>query len=125
MHLSGKIELDTGHFSDAGPKPRNEDSLAVRIPDAARLPTKGIVACIADGVSAANAGKEAAEASVLGFTSDYYETPESWQVKTAGQRVLTALNRWLYAHGQGFGTAEKGCVTTFIALVLKSRTAHV
>ncbi len=125
MHLSGRIGLDSGHFTDAGPKPRNEDSLAVRIPDAGLLPTKGIVACIADGVSAANAGKEAAEASVLGFTADYYETPESWEVKTAGQRVLTALNRWLFSQGQGFSAAEKGCVTTFTAVVLKSRTAHV
>lgn len=125
MHLSGRIELTSGHFTSAGPKPRNEDCLAVRIPDSALMPTKGIVACIADGVSAASAGKEAAETSVLGFVADYYETPESWEVKTAGQRVLTALNRWLFSQGQGFSTAEKGCVTTFTALVLKSRTAHV
>ncbi|WP_193211704.1 bifunctional protein-serine/threonine kinase/phosphatase [Luteolibacter marinus] len=125
MHLSGRIELTSGHFTSAGPKPRNEDCLAVRIPDDQLLPTKGIVACIADGVSAASAGKEAAEASVLGFVADYFETPESWEVKTSGQRVLTALNRWLFSQGQGFSTAEKGCVTTFTALVLKSRTAHI
>lgn len=125
MHLSGRIELISGHFTSAGPKDRNEDCLAVRIPEPSLLPTKGIVACIADGVSAASAGKEAAETSVLGFVADYYETPESWEVKTAGQRVLTALNRWLFSQGQGFSTAEKGCVTTFTALILKSRTAHV
>lgn len=125
MHLSGKIGLASGLFTDAGPKERNEDSLGIRIPDDDLLATKGIVACIADGVSAASAGKEAAEAAVLGFINDYYETPESWQVKTAGQRVLTALNRWLVSQGQGFRAAEKGCVTTFTALVLKSRTAHV
>lgn len=125
MHLTGRIELATGLFTSAGPKPQNEDCLGIHIPDAALLPTKGIVACIADGVSAASAGKEAAESAVLGFISDYYETPESWEVKTAGQRVLTALNRWLFSQGQGFRAAEKGCVTTFTAIVLKSRTAHV
>ncbi|RYD39554.1 MAG: bifunctional protein-serine/threonine kinase/phosphatase, partial [Verrucomicrobiaceae bacterium] len=125
MHLTGRIELATGLFTTAGPKPRNEDCLGIHIPDAALLPTKGIVACIADGVSAASAGKEAAEAAVLGFITDYYETPESWEVKTAGQRVLTALNRWLFSQGQGFRAAEKGCVTTFTAIILKSRTAHV
>ncbi|RYD34772.1 MAG: bifunctional protein-serine/threonine kinase/phosphatase, partial [Verrucomicrobiaceae bacterium] len=125
MHLTGRIELATGLFTSAGPKPRNEDCLGIHIPDAALLPTKGIVACIADGVSAASAGKEAAESAVLGFITDYYETPESWEVKTAGQRVLTALNRWLFSQGQGFRAAEKGCVTTFTAIVLKSRTAHV
>ncbi|GAA5118035.1 bifunctional protein-serine/threonine kinase/phosphatase [Luteolibacter yonseiensis] len=125
MHLTGRIELGTGLFTSAGPKPQNEDCLGVHIPDAALLPTKGIVACIADGVSAASAGKEAAESAVIGFISDYYETPESWEVKTAGQRVLTALNRWLFSQGQGFRDAEKGCVTTFTAVILKSQTAHV
>ncbi|MES2657720.1 MAG: bifunctional protein-serine/threonine kinase/phosphatase [Verrucomicrobiota bacterium] len=125
MHLTGRIELATGLFTAAGPKPQNEDCLGVHIPSADLLPTKGIVACIADGVSAASAGKEAAEAAVIGFITDYYETPESWEVKTAGQRVLTALNRWLFSQGQGFRAAEKGCVTTFTAIVLKSQTAHV
>ncbi len=125
MHLTGRIELATGLFTSAGPKPQNEDCLGIRIPDADLLPTKGIVACVADGVSAASAGKEAAEAAVIGFISDYYETPESWEVKTAGQRVLTALNRWLFSQGQGFRAAEKGCVTTFTAIILKSQTAHV
>src|SRR6478735_10474510 len=125
MHLTGRIELATGLFTSAGPKPQNDDCLGVHIPEPALLPTKGIVACIADGVSAASAGKEAAEAAVIGFITDYYETPESWEVKTAGQRVLTALNRWLFSQGQGFSAAEKGCVTTFTALVLKSQMAHI
>lgn len=125
MHLTGRIEITTGLFTTAGPKEKNDDCLGVHIPEAALLPTKGIVACIADGVSAASAGKEAAEASVISFISDYYETPESWEVKTAGQRVLTALNRWLFSQGQGFAAAEKGCVTTFTAVVLKSQTAHI
>ncbi len=125
MHLTGRIEITTGLFTSAGPKHQNEDCLGVHIPDASLLPTKGIVACIADGVSAASAGKEAAEAAVISFISDYYETPESWEVKTAGQRVLTALNRWLFSQGQGFRAAEKGCVTTFTAVILKSQTAHV
>ncbi len=125
MHLSGRIELATGLFTSAGPKPQNEDSLGIHIPDASLLPTKGIVACIADGVSAASAGKIAAESAVISFISDYFETPESWEVKTAGHRVLTALNRWLFSQGQGQREAEKGCVTTFTAIILKSRTAHV
>jgi eukaryotic-like serine/threonine-protein kinase len=125
MHLTGRIELGTGLFTSPGPKPVNEDCLGVHIPDASLLPTKGIVACIADGVSAASAGKVAAESAVISFISDYYETPESWEVKTAGHRVLTALNRWLFSQGQGFRAAEKGCVTTFTAIVLKSQTAHV
>ncbi|NJM37558.1 MAG: bifunctional protein-serine/threonine kinase/phosphatase [Akkermansiaceae bacterium] len=125
MHLTGRIELTIGLFTSAGPKEQNEDCLGVHIPDAKLLPTKGIVACIADGVSAASAGKIAAESAVISFISDYYETPESWETKTAAQRVLTALNRWLFSQGQGLRTAEKGCVTTFTAIILKSHTAYV
>ncbi len=125
MHLTGRIELTTGLFTSAGPNPQNEDCLGIHIPDPSLLATKGIVACIADGVSAASAGKEAAEAAVISFISDYYQTPEAWEVKTAGQRVLTALNRWLFSQGQGFRVAEKGCVTTFTAIIIKSQTAHV
>lgn len=125
MHLRGNIGLTSGQFTHPGPKPQNEDFLGMQIPPNSLLATKGIAACIADGVSAASAAKEASESAVRGFLSDYYETPESWQVKTAGQRVLTAINRWLYAQGQGHSSAEKGCVTTFTSLILKSRTAHV
>lgn len=125
VHLRGNIGLTSGRFSDPGPKPQNEDFLGLRVPQDPLLATKGIAACIADGVSAASAAKEASETAVRSFLTDYYETPESWQVKTAGQRVLTAVNRWLYAQGQGHSSAENGCVTTFTAVVLKSRTAHV
>lgn len=125
MHLRGNIGLSTGQFTDAGPKPQNEDFLGVQTPTGSLLATKGIAACIADGVSAASAAKEASETAVRAFLSDYYETPESWEVKTAGQRVLTAINRWLFSQGQGHSSAEKGCVTTFTAVVFKSRTAHV
>ena len=125
VHLRGNITLSCGRFTDPGPKPENQDFLGLRVPDDHLLATKGIAACIADGVSAASAAREAAETSVRSFLVDYYETPESWQAKTAGQRVLTSINRWLYAQGQGHASAEKGCVTTFTAVILKSRTAHV
>ena len=47
----------------------------------------------------AGEGRHAAEACVQGFLSDFYSTPDTWSVRTAGEKVLTALNRWL--HGQG------------------------
>ena len=123
--LRGDITLSVGRFTDAGPKPANEDFLGMHLPDGSLLTTKGVAACIADGVSAASAAREASESTVRSFLNDYYETPESWQVKTAAQRVLSAINRWLFSQGQGFSSAENGCVTTFTGLILKSRTAHV
>jgi len=125
VHLLGDIKVRIGKKSDQGPKERNEDFVACSIPDPATLATKGICAIVADGVSAVTHGKEASETAVAGFIADYYETPESWEVKTAGQRVLTALNRWLYSQGSSGSSEESSYVTTFSALILKSRKAHL
>lgn len=126
VYFSGEFELRYGQATDAGVKPKNKDSLGVRIPeDPAALSTKGIAAVIADGVSAAEAAREAADLCVLGFLNDFYSTPDTWQTKISGQRVLTALNRWLYSEGQGFRDASKGFVCAMSAVVVKGRQAHV
>ena len=125
MHLAKNLAVSSGRYTDPGPKSENQDFLGMHVPEGPLLATKGIAACIADGVSAASAAREASETTIRSFLNDYYETPESWQVKTAGQRVLTAINRWLYGQGQGSVPAEKGYVTTFTAVVFKSQTAHI
>ncbi len=124
-HMSGKLEVKAGQRSTAGIKPGNDDSCGIKIPDDALRMTKGITAVIADGMSGSEGGKEAAEACVLGFLSDYYSTPESWTVKNSGAKVLGALNRWLCAQGRQEHDSRKGMVTTFSALIIKSTTAHL
>ena len=124
------LSVTIGQTSIAGIKPENEDFLGSYIPspetdDAAQLESKGITVAIADGMSGSDGGKEASQVSVSQFLTDYYGTPESWTVKQAATKILTALNTWLYSQGQQkYGTA-KGMVTTFSALVLKSQTAHL
>lgn len=76
-------------------------------------------------MSGSDGGKEASQISISQFLTDYYSTPESWTVKQAATKILSALNTWLFSQGQQkYGTA-KGMVTTFSALVLKSQTAHL
>ncbi len=125
MHLDGGLKLSIAQRSSAGLKPFNEDSLGARVPEGSLLTTKGAVAAIADGVSAAEAGKEAAESCITGFLNDYFSTPESWSVKRSAQQVLNALNRWLFAQGQGYAQAEKGYVSTLSVAVFKSQLAHL
>lgn len=110
-----------GQCSHRGVKEHNQDALAVRVPEDALLRTKGIVAALADGVSTAAAGREAAESCVLGFVSDYYATPALWSVARSAQRVLEALNRWLYRQTQ----AGEGHLCTLSLLILRSRTVHL
>jgi len=119
------LQVSVAQRSAAGVKERNEDCMAIQIPTGSALARKGIVAAIADGVSAAEAGQEASEIAITGFVNDYYSTPDSWSVKQSAHKVLAALNRWLYAQGQKYLQAEKGYVTTFSTVILKSRSAYL
>lgn len=123
--MVAKLSVKAGQYSDAGVKPLNEDACGIRVPEPPLLNTKGLAVVIADGVSRSEGGREASEACVQGFLNDYYSTPESWSVKTAGQRVLGALNRWLCGRGQRRYAADRAMVTTLSVLVLKSGTAHI
>lgn len=125
MKIKTKLAVDAGSTTDAGKNDENEDSLGVRIPEGMDLTMKGTVAVIADGVSAAEAGKQAADICVKGFLNDYYSSPEAWTTETAGTKVILSLNRWLYSLGQGYSSSGQGYVTTFSALVVKAVTAYI
>ena len=123
--MSTTLKISSGQHSDAGIKDSNDDACGVHVPDAALINTKGIAAVIADGMSGSEAGKEAAEACVRGFLADYFTTPESWSTKSAGSKILSALNRWLYAQGHREYESSSAMVTTLSVLVIKSATAHI
>ena len=123
--MTDSLSVSVGQHSDKGRKAENQDFYGVMIPREPLLGSKGVVAAIADGVSSSDAGKQASEACVSGFLSDYLSTPDSWSVKTSAQKVLNALNSWLYSQaGLTEGTA-KTMVTTLSALIIKSTTAHI
>jgi serine/threonine protein phosphatase PrpC len=124
MQRIPELSVHYGQATSAGVKSQNDDCLGVRIPVDASLGTKGVAMVLADGVSSAEAGREAAGICVQGFLSDYYSTPETWQVKTAGHRVMVAINSWLYGKGQAFVEARKGFVCAMSGLVLKSHSLH-
>ncbi|MCP4212772.1 MAG: bifunctional protein-serine/threonine kinase/phosphatase [Halieaceae bacterium] len=124
-HTPEALQFDVGQYSIAGMKEQNEDAIGIRIPDGNLLITKGAVAVIADGVSAAEAGREASHTCVSNFLSDYFSTPESWSVKQSAQQVLTALNRWLFSRGQRFQDNRRGHIATMSTVVFKSHTAHI
>lgn len=127
MPLAPSLQIDLGHASLTGPRPRNEDFCGAATPDGAELSTKGILAVVADGVGGHANGREASEYTVRGLLSDYYATPDTWAVNKALDTVLTALNRWLVAHATRTREAA-GMATTLSAIVLRGRRyylAHV
>jgi serine/threonine protein phosphatase PrpC len=120
-----KLQVSIGYASDKGIKADNEDFFGSLIPDGSQLVYKGIAIAIADGMSGSDAGKQASHCCVVSFLNDYYSTPDSWSVKQAGQKILSATNSWLYSQGQVRYQSAKGMVSTLSILVLKSTTAHI
>lgn len=124
--MSDELIIRAGQHSICGNKANNEDSCGIRIPQNYLLQTKGAAAIIADGVSSASNGREASESCVKGFLQDYYSTPESWSTQTSVQKVLGALNRWLYGMTVRLqGQVELGYVTTLSSLIIKSSSAYI
>ncbi|HET8708137.1 MAG TPA: protein phosphatase 2C domain-containing protein, partial [Pseudomonadales bacterium] len=125
-YLAPAARLTVGQASQSGVKAVNEDCIGIRVPeqDSLRL-TKGVALAIADGVSAASEGRQAAQICVQGLLADYFSTPESWTVKHAIHKVFTALNRWLYAKNQSAFADATGYLTTLSCMVIKSNTAHI
>jgi serine/threonine protein phosphatase PrpC/predicted Ser/Thr protein kinase len=122
------LTVTIGQCSATGRKEANQDFHGTLVPTQSALRLKGIVVVLADGISSSAAGGAASETAVKSFLSDYYATPDTWSVKTAAQRVIAAANSWLYAQtrrGPDPNDADRGHVTTFDALVLKGRAAHL
>ena len=124
-NATGAPAVRVGQHSEAGRKARNDDSYGVLVPERTLLETKGIAMAIADGMSSSEAAKAASEICVKSFLSDYFATHPSWTVKTSVGRVLTATNRWLHGQSEANYLSDRGMVSTFSGLVLKSSVAYV
>ena len=122
------LTISLGQYSEQGRKPSNQDFYGAYLPDASQRAAKGIAIALADGISSSDVSREASEAAVGGFLTDYYATPATWTVKTSAQRVLQATNAWLYAQtrqSQYRYHLDRGYVCTLSAMVIKSTTAHL
>ena len=82
------------------------------------------LAAIADGMGGGPGGRLAAETCVRGFIDAYYSLPITLGVDRASARALTSMNRWVHAQGQQ-DPSLKNMATTFSALILRGRSAHV
>lgn len=126
--MSNSLAISVGQYSSAGRKPKNQDFYGVYLPDKLQRDSKGICVAIADGISSSDVSHIASESAIKGFFADYYCTPDAWTVKTSAQRVLAAINSWLYAQSQRSQyryEPDKGYVCTFSTMILKGSTAHI
>ena len=126
--MSRPLNVVIGQASTKGVKAINQDAIGKVIPTEPQLSTKGIVVAMADGISSSQVSQIASQTAISSFLDDYYCTSDSWSVKTSVQKVIKSINYWLYAQTQNSPyrfEKDKGFITTFSALVLKSNTAHV
>lgn len=122
---STPLVISIAKQSIAGVKAVNEDAVNTLVPSHSHaLVNKGIGLVIADGVSSAEAGKEASEYAVSKFLEEYFNTPDTWSVKQAGQKTLSTINLNLFKKSHEFLQQEKGYLCTFSGLIVKSRTAY-
>ncbi|MFZ6720838.1 protein kinase domain-containing protein [Undibacterium sp. Ji49W] len=119
--------VTTGYQSVAGVRSRNEDFVGMVTPGEPELSSKGMILAVADGVSGSEGGREAAEYVVRGLLTDYYATPDTWEVTTALEKVVVAMNSWVQQQGS-VRRELAGMATTLTTLVLRGRmyySAHV
>ena len=130
------FEVDVGHSSRTGKRQLNEDfAAALRAPQDES--DRGLVAAVADGVSAGGRGLEAAQTSVRSLVEDYHAAPDTWETTVVLDRLIGAQNSWLADHNrrrQGSRRAPHGsaaadvALTTLTAVVLRGHAytvAHV
>ncbi len=120
-----QLSLDACVFCESGRKEKNEDAADIKIPEVPyELVNKGIALAVADGVSTAGAGQEASETAIVRFIEEYYKTPDTWSVARSGEKILSTINLRLFRKSHEYTTTNKGYLSTFSSLVLKSKTAH-
>ncbi len=118
-----QLQVQVGIASETGRREKNEDYCAAHESDATRA-TREVVAAIADGLGGGPGGRLASETTVRGFIEGYFGMPETLGVDRAASRSLASMNRWVCAQGRQ-DARLKGMATTFTALVLRGRSAHV
>ncbi|MEM9582168.1 MAG: bifunctional protein-serine/threonine kinase/phosphatase [Pseudomonadota bacterium] len=121
------LSVSLGQATSAGPKNTNDDFFGALLPDGADRQIKGCVMALADGISTSDVGRVASETCVKSFLTDYMAAPDSWTVKTAGTKVISAANAWLHAQTRHAGEydASYGYTCTLSAMVLKGRACHI
>lgn len=122
------LEVSIGQWSDKGRKEINQDFHGALIPHGPALLSKGMVVALADGIGTSPVSHIAAESAIKSLLTDYYCTSDTWSVKTAAQRVISATNSWLHAETKRSQSAyelDNGYICTLSALVLKARRAHL
>jgi len=116
------LRVNAAFSTQRGRREENQDYVGVCCEGPAGV--QGHVAAIADGVSLGEGGRTAAELTVRSFLEAHYGSAPTTGIARSAARHLAAINGWLHT----LGTTDarlRHAATTFTALVLTGRDAHV
>jgi serine/threonine protein phosphatase PrpC len=118
------FDVEIGWVCERGNAERNED-FAAALRDSRK---RGLVAAIADGVSAGGLGLMAAQTTVRSVVDDFFSAPDTWETTVVLDRLIGAQNGWLADHNRRAGSRDGSAATTLTALALHGHAwtlAHV
>lgn len=118
------FDVEIGWVCERGNAERNED-FAAAVRDSRK---SGLVAAIADGVSAGGLGSMAAQTTVRSVVTEFFTAPETWETTVVLDRLIGAQNSWLADHNRRAGSRGGSGATTLTALALQGHgwtLAHV
>ena len=122
--VAGGLRIGIGHAGQPCGKALSEDFLGMILPEGDELERRGILVALADGVSASSGGgRIAAESAVHSLLNDYYSTPAHWGIAQALDKVLGAVNSWMFA-ANARHAATGGMATTLSLIVLRGRQVY-
>lgn len=121
---NGKLQVQFGFISEQGKRDENQDYAASYAGTDHERALRGAVAAVADGMGGGRDGRLAAELTIRSFFDAYFSMPETLGVERAAGRALSAINRWIHAQGESEADPMQ-MGTTFSALILRGRQAHV
>jgi serine/threonine protein phosphatase PrpC len=120
---SERLQTCIGFASEQGKRETNDDFVVAHEAEISARAVSEAVVVIADGISGPG-GRLAAETVARGFLDGYLNQSLTLGVDRAAARSLAAMNRWV--HGQGRQDQKlRDMATTFSALILRGRVAHV
>jgi len=119
-----KLTLQAGFSSLQGRRDDNQDFASFTQPTPKEAALHGQVAAVADGMGGTKGGRVAAETCVRLFLDGYYNAPQTLGVEPAAARCLASANAWIHSIGQKDPNLA-GMATTFSALILRQRQAHL
>lgn len=124
----GDLRLLVGQYTTRGKKSKNEDSIGTKGPSNLRSSTKGVVTCVADGVSHATHAADASKYCSEKFTEYYFATEETWSTERSIQNAIKNTNADLLNFSNQADTEKlisNQWLTTFCGVVFNSASAHI